>query len=255
VRGVRLLYFGLLPVLVISLLVVLPSISRPLSNKSAYWQRKKYPDGHLLCMSRSISRPLTPLSLSLPPESTIVILRLAIWYVPRLLGTLSMTSLVYLFQVVQRAIPFSLRTVSLQPCYNSMMAGGLEPPKAQGRRVPISVCMPFQHAVRFENLEGESLLANPPSKLPYEKHIPDDTRLSSVICGKYEPDGIINSEFTEADMARLVRMCPSCRSRRMKKYDTYRYGDTSRTRYKCQNCGRLTIYPLMKLVAERKKKT
>jgi len=39
-----------------------------------------------------------------------------------------------------------------------------------------------------------------------------------------------------------------------KKYDFYRYGAKKRIRYKCGGCGRLTIYPLMKLVAERKKR-
>jgi len=55
-------------------------------------------------------------------------------------------------------------------------------------------------------------------------------------------------------MARLVRMCPSCKSVRMKKYDIYHYGGVSRIRYKCEECGKLTIYPLMRMVAERKKK-
>jgi DNA-directed RNA polymerase subunit RPC12/RpoP len=55
-------------------------------------------------------------------------------------------------------------------------------------------------------------------------------------------------------MAKLIRMCPSCNSRRLVKYDTYRYGGRARTRYQCQNCGRLTIYPLLKLIAERRKK-
>ena len=40
----------------------------------------------------------------------------------------------------------------------------------------------------------------------------------------------------------------------MKKYDIYTYGGKKRIRYKCGNCGRLTIYPLIRLVAERKKK-
>ena len=55
-------------------------------------------------------------------------------------------------------------------------------------------------------------------------------------------------------MAKLVRMCPKCRSTRMVKYDTYEYEGRKKPRYKCSNCGHLTIYPLIKLVAERKKK-
>jgi len=55
-------------------------------------------------------------------------------------------------------------------------------------------------------------------------------------------------------MAKIIRMCPSCNSRRLKKYDIYKYGERKKIRYKCENCGRLTIYPLIKLVAERKKK-
>jgi DNA-directed RNA polymerase subunit RPC12/RpoP len=55
-------------------------------------------------------------------------------------------------------------------------------------------------------------------------------------------------------MARLIRMCPKCGSRRLKKYDIYKYGGHKRTRYKCEVCGHLTIYPLTKLIAERKKK-
>ena len=202
------LYFGLLPVLVIILLVVLPSISRPLSNKSAYWQRKKYPDGHLLFMRRFISRSLTPLlySLSLPPMSTIVILRLAIWYAPRLLfGNLSITVLVYLFQVPHRAIVSSFSKsgvirfkasaisitpnamsclifnskmkITLQACYNVttyksppaviMTAEGLEP----SRQLTASSCQDYcgcqlHHAVRSESGEGDLAKDCPSPKLP-----------------------------------------------------------------------------------------
>jgi transposase-like protein len=53
-------------------------------------------------------------------------------------------------------------------------------------------------------------------------------------------------------MARVVRMCPSCRSRRLQKYDTYRYGGKTRTRYQCASCGHTTVYPLLRLIAERK---
>jgi transposase-like protein len=55
-------------------------------------------------------------------------------------------------------------------------------------------------------------------------------------------------------MAKLIRICPSCNSRRLKKYDIYEYGGRRKIRYRCENCGRLTIYPFIKLVAERKKK-
>jgi transposase-like protein len=55
-------------------------------------------------------------------------------------------------------------------------------------------------------------------------------------------------------MAKLIRMCPSCNSRKLRRHNIYKYGGRTRVRYKCQNCGRLTIYPLIKLVAERKKK-
>jgi hypothetical protein len=55
-------------------------------------------------------------------------------------------------------------------------------------------------------------------------------------------------------MARLVRICPSCDSRRLRRYDIYRYGGRTRIRYRCENCGHLTIYPIVRLVAERKRK-
>ena len=55
-------------------------------------------------------------------------------------------------------------------------------------------------------------------------------------------------------MAKVTRMCPDCHSTRLSRYDTYKYGGHRKPRYKCNNCGRLTIYPLIKLVAERKKK-
>jgi len=149
-------------------------------------------------------------------------------------------------------------------CYNTityksppvviMTAGGLEPPRQLASGCQDRYVCQFHHAVSSENLEGESLPAETPSKSPCNKNTPDDGCLSRVICGENDIDGIVNREIMEADMARLVKMCPSCRSRRMKKYDIYRYGGTSRTRYKCGNCGKLTIYPLMKLVAERKKK-
>jgi transposase-like protein len=57
-----------------------------------------------------------------------------------------------------------------------------------------------------------------------------------------------------AEMAKVIRICPSCGSKRMVKYDTYKYGGRKKARYQCQKCGRLTIYPLIQLVAERKKK-
>lgn len=56
-------------------------------------------------------------------------------------------------------------------------------------------------------------------------------------------------------MAKLVKMCPSCRSRRLHRYDTYRYEGKTKTRYECLNCGHITIYPLVRLIAERKKRT
>jgi len=55
-------------------------------------------------------------------------------------------------------------------------------------------------------------------------------------------------------MAQLIRICPSCNSRKLKKYDIYEYSGRRKIRYKCEICGRLTIYPLIKLIAERKKK-
>jgi len=55
-------------------------------------------------------------------------------------------------------------------------------------------------------------------------------------------------------MAKVVRMCPKCHSTKLTRYDTYTYEGHSKPRYKCGKCGRLTIYPLIKLVAERKKK-
>jgi len=55
-------------------------------------------------------------------------------------------------------------------------------------------------------------------------------------------------------MAKLVRMCPSCNSRRLVRFGTYKYEGHSKARYKCKNCGRVTVYPLIKMVAERKRK-
>ncbi len=54
-------------------------------------------------------------------------------------------------------------------------------------------------------------------------------------------------------MAKLVRICPKCDSRRMEPYDIYRYGGKRKRRYRCQRCGHLTIYPVMKMVAERRR--
>ena len=163
------LYLGLLSVLVIIFLVVFPSISKLLSSQSAYRQRNQYPDGHLLAMIRAIRRSLTPLlhSLSLPPVSTMVMLRLAIWYAPlRFLGNLSTTVLVYLFQVVHCAIMHSFRTVSLQPCYNSIVGtGGLEPP----RQMTASSCQDYRacqlhHAPTSSENQGEGSLPDYPSR-------------------------------------------------------------------------------------------
>lgn len=157
-----------------SRLVVSPSRSKPLLSQSAYRQRNQYPDGHLLPRIRVINRSLTPLlhSLSLPPVSTTVMLRLAIWYVPlRFLGSLSTAALVYLFQVVHCGIAGLLRTATLQPCYNSIMtAGGLEPP----RQLSASSCQDYcgcqlHHAVYSENQEGGSLPTQTPSEFPLLK--------------------------------------------------------------------------------------
>lgn len=76
-------------------------------------------------------------------------------------------------------------------CYNityksppmvRMTAGGLEPPKPQATEFQARPVCHFQHAVSFENLDGESLPAETPSKLPCLKryHILGD--LSRVIC-------------------------------------------------------------------------
>lgn len=54
-------------------------------------------------------------------------------------------------------------------------------------------------------------------------------------------------------MPKMIRICPSCGSRKLKKYDIYKYGGRRKIRYKCDNCGRLTIYPIIRLIAERKK--
>lgn len=55
-------------------------------------------------------------------------------------------------------------------------------------------------------------------------------------------------------MAKLIYICPKCNSTKMKNYNTYKYEGKSMPRYKCHSCGYLTIYPLMKMRAERKKK-
>ena len=39
-------------------------------------------------------------------------------------------------------------------------------------------------------------------------------------------------------------MCPSCYSRRMQKYDTYRYKGQSKRRWRCRLCGFTTASPL-----------
>ena len=150
-------------------------------------------------------------------------------------------------------------------CYNTtyklppmviVALGGLEPPRQLPASRPQIYCACQLHHSAEVIAEGTDYIQEGglPSAILQNKHTPKHGYLSSVICGNNDTDGIINSEVSEADMARLVRICPSCRSRRMKKYDIYRYGGTSRTRYRCENCGKLTIYPLMKLVAERKKK-
>lgn len=54
-------------------------------------------------------------------------------------------------------------------------------------------------------------------------------------------------------MAKLIRMCPYCRSRELIRFGTYRYEGRTRARYMCKVCDKSTIYPLVKLVAERKK--
>ena len=187
-RGVRLLYLGLLPVLDMSLLVVLPSKSKPLSNQFAYRQRNQYPDGHLLFKSRDIRRSLIPLlySLSLPPASMMVILRLAIWYAPHLLrGSLSTTALVYLFQVVHCAILFPLRTESLQPCYNItyMTAGGLEPPRQLASGCQDRYVCQFHHAVGENRGSAPAKLLLPPT--PLQNIIKGVYLFVNIICGNY----------------------------------------------------------------------
>ena len=84
-------------------------------------------------------------------------------------------------------------------CYNNtyksppmvkMTAGGLEPP----RQLPASSCQDYcvcqlHHAVRSENLEGGSLPAETPSKLPNDKGTPKRGRLSrsKTIIDAYKP--------------------------------------------------------------------
>ena len=148
-------------------------------------------------------------------------------------------------------------------CYNNISTyksppvgtGGLEPPRQLTANSFQSYRACLLHHVPISENRGTApaKLLVPPNPL-INNNIPNVGYKSSAICGNNDIDGIINSGIKETDMARLVRMCPSCRSRRLKKYDIYRYGRTSRTRYRCESCGKLTIYPLMKLVAERKKK-
>ena len=231
------LYLGLLPVLVISLLVVLPSSSKPLSNKSAYWQRKKYPDGHLFCIRRDIRRPLTPpVSLLLPPESTIVILRLAIWYVPLLLGNLSITALVYLFQAVHCAILLPLRTKSLHLCYNTIVtAGGFEPPRQLASGCQDRHVCQFHHAVRSENLvEGDSLPAQPSTK-SHLKNIPKHGHLS---IGKPTLNVLNNGNKSNIGGV-VMAVCPYCYSREMIKHGKYK----RRQRWLCLKCKHTTLNP------------
>jgi Zn ribbon nucleic-acid-binding protein len=55
-------------------------------------------------------------------------------------------------------------------------------------------------------------------------------------------------------VATVIKMCPKCRSRDLRKYDRYRHGDKVRIRHECTECGHITIYPLIRLIAERKRK-
>lgn len=53
----------------------------------------------------------------------------------------------------------------------------------------------------------------------------------------------------------LVQICPMCHSKRLKKYDIYRYEGQNKTRYKCANCGHITISPLLKSVTQRRRRS
>jgi hypothetical protein len=97
------------PRLALCLATVRASRSSPLVDQSAYLQRKKYPVGCWSCISLSVSRPRMPVnSLSLLPFAIVILFRVAISYSPRRFGSLAIAPLVYLFHVVQRAIPSSL---------------------------------------------------------------------------------------------------------------------------------------------------
>ena len=180
------MYRDLLFVRFMSCLVVLPSISKPPSSQSAYRQRNQYPDGHLLASIRAIRRSLTPLlhSLSLPPVSTMVMLRLAIWYAPlRFLGNLSTTVLVYLFQVVHCGIVNLLRTASLQLCYNSIVGlGGFEPPRQLASSCQDYHGCQLRHSPSAENLVEGSPPSPPSTESPCKRHYHNLYLLSSFVC-------------------------------------------------------------------------
>lgn len=50
-------------------------------------------------------------------------------------------------------------------------------------------------------------------------------------------------------------MCPVCRSTKLVKDGIYKYRDVNQTRYKCNSCGKRTIYPLMRMKAKSKRKS
>lgn len=56
----------------------------------------------------------------------------------------------------------------------------------------------------------------------------------------------------EETMPETIRVCPSCHSSRLKRYDIYRYGGRTRRRYRCENCEHITAYPLIQVVPERR---
>jgi transposase-like protein len=46
----------------------------------------------------------------------------------------------------------------------------------------------------------------------------------------------------------MVRICPFCHKRTLRKYDLYRYKGQVKQRYICESCGRITANPHYKKI-------
>ena len=113
------------------------------------------------------SHTLERIELSLLPIYTTVALYSSS-YAPGSLGAFWVVALSKGYNLLLvSGIIASLRTATLQPCYNIIVtAGGLEPPWQLASGCQDRHVCQFHHAVNLENLEGESLPAETPSKSP-----------------------------------------------------------------------------------------